>query len=127
MEVRKDLYYTKDHEWLKLEGETALIGLCDYAQEHLGEIVYVELPSEDDEFEAGDAVAAIESTKAASDLFAPVAGSVVEVNEELEDSPELLNEKPYDAWVCKLKLANPDDVKELLSAEDYEKFLAEEA
>ena len=127
MEVKKDLFYTKDHEWLKVDGEEAYIGLCDYAQEHLGEIVYVELPDEDDEFEAGDSVAAIESTKAASDLFAPVAGTVVEVNEELEDAPEMLNEKPYDAWICKIKMEGADDVNELMSAADYEKFLQEEA
>lgn len=127
MEVKKDLFYTKDHEWLKVEGDEAYVGLCDYAQDHLGEIVYVELPDEDDEFDAGDSVAAIESTKAASDLFAPVAGTVVEVNEELEDAPEMLNEKPYDAWICKIKMENAYDVNELMSAEDYEKFLEEEA
>ena len=127
MEVKKDLFYTKDHEWLKVEGDEAYVGLCDYAQDHLGEIVYVELPDDNDEFDAGDSVAAIESTKAASDLFAPVAGTVVEVNEELEDAPEMLNEKPYDAWICKIKMENADDVNELMSAEDYEKFLEEEA
>lgn len=127
MDVKKDLYYTKDHEWLKVEGEEALVGLCDYAQDHLGEIVYVELPDEDDEFDEGDSVAAIESTKAASDLFAPVAGTVVEVNEELEDAPELVNEKPYEAWVCRIKMENPEDVENLMTAEDYEKFLQEEA
>ncbi|MDD7761114.1 MAG: glycine cleavage system protein GcvH [Ezakiella sp.] len=127
MEVKKDLLYTKDHEWLKVEGEEAYVGLCDYAQSHLGEIVYVELPEVDDEFDKEDAVAAIESTKAASDLFAPAGGTVVEVNEELEDSPQLINEKPYEAWVCKLKLSDPEETKELMSAEEYEKFLAEEA
>ncbi|MCI6609592.1 MAG: glycine cleavage system protein GcvH [Ezakiella sp.] len=127
MEVRKGYYYTKDHEWLSLEGDVAACGICDYAQHHLGEIVYVELPSEDDEFAQGDSVAAIESTKAASDLFAPLAGTVTEVNEELEDAPELLNEKPYDAWICKMTLEDPDAVKELMTAEEYEKFLSEEA
>lgn len=127
MEVKKDLLYTKDHEWLKVEGEEAYVGLCDYAQSHLGEIVYVELPEVDDEFDKEDAVAAIESTKAASDLFAPASGTVVEVNEELEDSPQIINEKPYEAWVCKLKLSNLDETKELMNAEEYEKFLAEEA
>lgn len=127
MDVRKDLFYTKDHEWLRVEGDEAYVGLCDYAQSHLGEIVYVELPAEGDAFKAEDTLAAIESTKAASDLFAPVSGEVIEVNEELEDSPQLLNEKPYDAWVAKIKLSDPDEVKKLMDAAAYEKFLAEEA
>lgn len=127
MEVKKDLMYTKDHEWVKIEGEEAYVGLCDYAQDHLGEIVYVELPDVDDEFDVEDAVAAIESTKAASDLFAPMAGVVTEVNEELEDSPELLNEKPYDAWVVKMKLEDASATDDLMNAEEYEKYLAEEA
>ena len=127
MEVKKGLLYTKDHEWVKIEGEEAYVGLCDYAQDHLGEIVYVELPDVDDEFGAEDAVAAIESTKAASDLFAPMAGTVIEVNEELEDAPELLNEKPYDAWVVKMKLEDAAATDGLMNAEEYEKFLAEEA
>ncbi len=127
MEVKKGLLYTKDHEWLKVEGEEAYVGLCDYAQSHLGEIVYVELPDVDDEFAKEDAVAAIESTKAASDLFSPVSGVVTEVNEELEDTPELLNQKPYDAWVVKIKIEDPSQTSELMNAEEYEKFLAEEA
>ncbi|WP_099950865.1 glycine cleavage system protein GcvH [Ezakiella peruensis] len=127
MEVKKDLMYTKDHEWVKIEGEEAYVGLCDYAQDHLGEIVYVELPDVDDEFDVEDAVAAIESTKAASDLFAPMAGVVTEVNEELEDAPELLNEKPYDAWVVKMKLEDASATDDLMNAEEYEKYLAEEA
>ena len=127
MEVKKDLMYTKDHEWVKIEGEEAYVGLCDYAQDHLGEIVYVELPDVDDEFDVEDTVAAIESTKAASDLFAPMAGVVTEVNEELEDAPELLNEKPYDAWVVKIKLEDASATDDLMNAEEYEKYLAEEA
>lgn len=127
MEVKKDLMYTKDHEWVKIEGEEAYVGLCDYAQDHLGEIVYVELPDVDDEFDVEDAVAAIESTKAASDLFAPMAGVVTEVNEELEDAPELLNEKPYDTWVVKMKLEDASATDDLMNAEEYEKYLAEEA
>nr|WP_075573415.1 glycine cleavage system protein GcvH [Ezakiella massiliensis] len=127
MEVKKDLMYTKDHEWVKIEGEEAYVGLCDYAQNQLGEIVYVELPDVDDEFDVEDAVAAIESTKAASDLFAPMAGVVTEVNEELEDAPELLNEKPYDAWVVKMKLEDASATDGLMNAEEYEKYLAEEA
>ena len=127
MEVKKDLMYTKDHEWVKIEGEEAYVGLCDYAQDHLGEIVYVELPDVDDEFDVEDSVAAIESTKAASDLFAPMAGVVTEVNEELEDAPELLNEKPYDAWVVKMKLEDASATDGLMNAEEYEKYLAEEA
>ena len=127
MEVRKDLFYTKDHEWVRPEGDIAYVGLCDYAQSHLGEIVYVELPGEGDTFSAKDALAAIESTKAASDLFTPVSGEVIEVNTELEDSPQLLNEAPFDTWVAKIKMDDPEEVKELMNAEEYEKFVAEEA
>ncbi|MFC4369151.1 glycine cleavage system protein GcvH [Citroniella saccharovorans] len=126
MKVEKGLFYTKDHEWIKVEGNTFTIGLADYAQDHLGDIVYVELPEVDDELEAGDTVASIESVKAASDTFVPIAGKVVEVNEELDDDPALINQDPYGAWIAKLE---SDDINtdELMNDEDYEKFLSEEA
>lgn len=126
MKVEKGLFYTKDHEWIKVEGNTFTIGLVDYAQDHLGDIVYVELPEVDDELEAGDTVASIESVKAASDTFVPIAGKVVEVNEELDDDPALINQDPYGAWIAKLE---SDDINtdELMNDEDYEKFLSEEA
>ena len=126
MKVEKGLFYTKDHEWIKVEGNTFTICLADYAQDHLGDIVYVELPEVDDELEAGDTVASIESVKAASDTFVPIAGKVVEVNEELDDDPALINQDPYGAWIAKLE---SDDINtdELMNDEDYEKFLSEEA
>lgn len=126
MKVEKGLFYTKDHEWVKIEGNEVQVGLSDYAQDHLGDIVYVELPDVDDELEAGDAIASIESVKAASDAFTPFAGKVVAVNEDLDDDPALINSDPYGAWIVKLEVeAAPTD--DMLSAEDYEKFLSEEA
>ncbi|PIE77149.1 MAG: glycine cleavage system protein H [Clostridiales bacterium] len=98
MQVKKDLYYTKDHEWVSVEGNLATIGISDYAQHSLGDIVYVELPEVDEAFDAGDEFAVIESVKAASDAYMPVAGKVVEVNEALEDEPALLNEDAYANW-----------------------------
>ncbi|MDO5689870.1 MAG: glycine cleavage system protein GcvH [Tissierellia bacterium] len=126
MKVEKGLFYTKDHEWVKIEGNEVQVGLSDYAQDHLGDIVYVELPDVDDELEAGDAIASIESVKAASDAFTPFAGKVVAVNEDLDDDPALINSDPYGAWIVKLEVeAAPTE--DMLSAEDYEKFLSEEA
>jgi glycine cleavage system H protein len=126
MKVVKGLYYSKDHEWVKVEGEEALIGITDYAQEHLGDIVYVELPEIDDELEKEEAFSAVESVKAAADVFMPVSGKIIEVNEALEDDPALLNTDPYENWIAKVQLSNKDELEELMSSEEYEKFLAEE-
>ena len=126
MKVLKDLYYTKDHEWLKVEGDEAYIGLTDFAQDSLGDIVYVELPEVDDEFSKEDAFAAVESVKAASDVFMPVDGKIVEVNEALLDEPNLLNEDPYENWIAKIEIADKSQLDELLTAEEYEKLLDEE-
>lgn len=124
MKVEKGLFYTEDHDWIKVEGNVATIGLSDYAQDHLGDIVYVELPEVGDEIEAGDFLAAIESVKAASDVDSPVAGTVKEVNEELDDAPELLNEDPYANWIVKLEIEDFDE-SEFISDEDYQKQMDE--
>jgi glycine cleavage system H protein len=122
--VPEELQYTKSHEWVRTEDDTATIGITDYAQEELGDIVFVELPEEGATFEAGDSFGAIESVKAVSDLYAPVGGEVVEVNEALNDNPEKINEDPYgDGWMIKLSVSDEGD---LLSASDYEQLLEEQ-
>ena len=125
MKVVKDLYYTEDHEWLKVEGEEAYIGLADFAQDSLGDIVYVELPEVDDEFEKEEGFSAVESVKAASDVFMPVDGKIVEINEELLDDPALLNQDPYENWIVKIEMSDKAQIDDLMTAEEYEKFLEE--
>ncbi len=127
MKTLPELKYSKEHEWVKVEGDRAYIGITDHAQDALGDIVFVELPEVGDEIEAGAILGTVESVKAASDIYAPVSGRVVEVNEELEDSPEKINEAPYEAWIAILEMSDPSVLEELMSAEDYEKFCAEEA
>lgn len=126
MKVAKGLFYTKDHEWVKVEGNLAFIGVADYAQHHLGDIVYVELPEVDDEIEKEDSFSAIESVKAAADVYMPISGKVVGVNEELIDDPALLNADPYENWMIKVEITNKEELEELMTSEEYEKFLAEE-
>ncbi len=126
MKVMKDLFYTEDHEWVKVEGNVGTIGMADYAQDSLGDIVYVELPEEDDELEKGEDFAAVESVKAASDVYMPIGGKVIEVNEALMDEPELLNADAYENWMIKIEIADEEEVKDLMTSEEYEKFLAEE-
>lgn len=126
MKVIKDLYYSDDHEWVKLEGDEAYIGITDYAQDQLGDIVYVELPEIDDEFEREESFSALESVKAASDAYIPVDGKVLEVNEDLLDSPELLNSDPYDSWIIKIELSDKSQLEELMNSEEYEEFIVEE-
>lgn len=126
MKVQKGLQYTNDHEWVKVEGDVAVIGVADYAQHHLGDIVYVELPEIDDEIEREEAFSAVESVKAAADIYMPVSGKVVAVNEELIDDPALLNSDPYENWMIKVEMTNKSELDELMTSEDYEKFLAEE-
>jgi len=124
LSVPEELQYTKSHEWVRTEDDTATIGITDYAQEELGDIVYVELPEEGATFDAGDAFGTVESVKAVSDLNTPVGGEVVEVNEALSDNPEKINEDPYgDGWIVKLRVSDEGD---LLSASDYEQLLEEE-
>jgi glycine cleavage system H protein len=126
MEIKKGLFYSKDHEWIKVEGDVASVGISDFAQHSLGEIVYVEMPEEGDEFKAGEVFGVLESVKAASDSFIPVSGEIVEVNEDLEDEPELINEKPYEAWIFKIKLSDVSELDALMSPEGYEEFCNKE-
>jgi glycine cleavage system H protein len=118
------LLYTKEHEWIKIEGDNAIVGITDHAQEMLGEITYVELPKVGKEFETGTEMAVVESSKAASDVFAPVGGEVMEVNQTLETKPELINEDCYKAgWICKLRITDKEAAKKLMSAKEYEEYL----
>lgn len=118
--VIEGLYYTNTHEWVKVEDGFAYIGITDYAQESLGEIVFIELPQEEDTIEEGDELGAIESVKAASDIHCPITGTIVVVNDELEDSPELLNEDPYENWIVKIDMEDESELNKLLSAQEYE-------
>ncbi|MDQ8184497.1 glycine cleavage system protein GcvH [Pelagicoccus sp. SDUM812002] len=124
MSIPADLKYTKDHEWLKLlDGDEALIGITDFAQNSLGDITFVEVPEVGDSFDAGDSFGVVESVKAASDLYMPVDAEVVEVNEALEDSPESVNTSPYDeGWIMKIKVKDPASLSELLDAAAYEEI-----
>lgn len=122
--VVKGLYYTKEHEWVKIEADKAIIGITDYAQEMLGEITYVELPEIDKQVGIGDELAVVESSKAASDVYAPLSGRVTDVNSSLEDKPELINEDCYDAgWICRIELTKKDDVNKLMNSKQYEEYL----
>ena len=124
MSVPEELQYTRSHEWVRTEGDTATIGITDHAQDELGDIVYIELPEEGATFDAGDSFGSVESVKAVSDLYTPVGGEVVEANEALGDNPEKINEDPYgDGWIVKLRVSDEGD---LLSASDYEQLLEEE-
>ena len=118
--------YAKSHEWVDISGETATVGITDYAQSSLGDIVFVELPKVGQEIEAGSTFGSVESVKAVSDLFAPVTGTVTAINESLNAKPETINEAANDTWLIKLTLTNPDEVNGLLSAADYDKFVSEE-
>ncbi|GAB6086502.1 glycine cleavage system protein GcvH [Alkaliphilus crotonatoxidans] len=126
MKTVEGLYYSKDHEWVKVEGNQATIGVTDYAQHQLGEIVFVELPEVDDELNSGDSFGVIESVKAASDAYMPVSGKVLEVNEELVGSPQLVNEDAFSAWMIVVELTNESELEGLMSAEDYHKFCEEQ-
>lgn len=119
-----DVFYTKSHEWVKFEGEEAMIGLTDYAQKKLGDIVFVGLPEVGDNVSAGETMSDVESIKAISEIYAPVTGEVIEINEELLSSPELVNNSPYDAWL--VKIGSITAKEELLSASEYEAFALEE-
>jgi glycine cleavage system H protein len=124
LSVPGDLQYTKTHEWVRSEGDTATVGITEHAQDELGDVVFIELPEEGASFGAGDAFGTIESVKAVSDLYAPVGGEVVEVNEALNEAPEKVNEDPYgEGWIIRLRVSGEGN---LLSAEEYEKVLEEE-
>ena len=125
MSVPEELQYTRSHEWVRTEGDTATIGITDHAQDELGDVVFVELPEVGATLDAGDSFGTVESVKAVSDLYTPVGGEVVEVNEALGDSPEKINEDPYgEGWILKVRVS--DEGAGLLSASEYEQFLEEE-
>lgn len=119
-----DLKYTKDHEWVRLEGGTGTVGITDFAQQQLGDVVYVELPEVGTTLTAGQPFGTIESVKAVSELFAPVSGTVTEVNSGLKDRPDAVNSAPHDSWMIKIQLASAGDADALMSAADYEASLA---
>ena len=122
-----DLKYDREHEWVRVEGDVAVIGISDFAQDQLGEVVYVDLPSAGDELVAGETFGEIESVKSVSELYSPVSGEVAEVNGELREKPELVNEEPYGAgWMLVLRVADPGELAALLTAEEYERPTAEE-
>ncbi|KOR24938.1 glycine cleavage system protein GcvH [Clostridium sp. FAM 1755] len=124
MKVLNNLLYTKDHEWIRVEDNKAYIGITDCAQRMLGDIVFVELPEVDDEIEKGGTFATIESVKAASDSYMPASGTVIEINEELEDNPAALNEEPYENWIIAIELKDKNELEELIKPEDYETICA---
>ena len=123
--VIEGLYYSESHEYVKVEGDFAYVGITDYAQHALGNVVYVEMPEVDDEVEAGEDFGAVESVKAASDLISPVSGTVVEVNEALEDKPELLNEDAFANWIMKVELSDKTELDNLMDAAAYEELCKE--
>lgn len=120
--VVEGLRYSEDHEWVKVEGNVAVIGISDFAQKELGDITYADLPEVDDEVAAGDEFGALESVKASSELLAPVSGKVVEVNPDLEDAPEKINEDAYEAWIIKVEMSDPAQVEALMDAEAYKAY-----
>ena len=122
-----DFKYTKEHEWIKADGKNATVGITNYAQESLGDIVFVELPKAGSDIVAGKTFGSVESVKAVSDLYAPASGVVAEINTELATAPEKINKDAHSAWLIRITLKNPSELNSLLSAQDYEKFVSEEA
>lgn len=119
-----DLYYTKDHEWIKVEGDVATVGITEFAQKQMGDVVYVELPEPGAGFEFHQSIGVVESVKAVSDIYSPLSGEVIEINEGLNDSPELVNEDPHGkGWIIKMKIKDDSELEKLMTASDYEKFL----
>jgi glycine cleavage system H protein len=123
MKVIPSLKYTDKHEWVRMDGEFAYIGITDYAQDQLGEVLFVEMPEVGDELTQGEEYGVVESSKVASDLVAPISGEVVEINEKLDDEPEYINEDPYDAWIVKIKVAEEDELESLLNSDGYESII----
>ena len=122
--VIEGLYYSESHEYVRVEGDFGFIGITDFAQNALGNVVYVDMPEVDDEVEAGEEFGAVESVKAASDLYSPVSGTVVEINEALEDQPELVNQDAFENWIIKVKLNDKSELDSLMDAKAYEAFCA---
>ncbi|WP_109851484.1 glycine cleavage system protein GcvH [Aquimarina sp. AU58] len=127
MNIPEELKYSKDHEWIRIENNIAHIGITDFAQSELGDIVYVELESLDEELNEGEVMGSIEAVKTVSDIFMPVSGTVIEINEELESNPEMVNSDPYTkGWLAKIEISNPDEINDLLDANAYKKLIGAE-
>ena len=128
MTFPEDLKYSKEHEWVRIAGSIATIGVTDYAQDQLGEIVFVELPDEGEEFGKDDALGVVESVKSVNDFYAPISGRVVELNDPVVDSPEIVNEDPYgEGWLVKIEISDQKEMKELMTAKQYEAYIKEES
>jgi glycine cleavage system H protein len=124
MKIPADLKYTQDHEWIRVEGKTAVVGVTDFAQGELGDVVFVEIETEGEELDKGETFGTVEAVKTVSDLFMPVGGKVLEINEDLADEPELVNKDPYGkGWMIKIQIADESELDELLSADDYQKMI----
>jgi len=126
MKVLNGLKYSEDHEWVRVEGNKAYIGITDHAQHSLGDIVFVEIPEVGTELKSGDVLSVVESVKAASDVYSPVSGTIIEVNEELADSPEKINEDPYRSWIAVIEMSDISELDELMDEHEYERFCQEE-
>lgn len=126
MKTVEGLYYSESHEWVKVDGEVAIIGITDFAQKAMGDIVYVDMPEVDDEVSAEEEFGAVESVKAASDLISPVSGTITEINEALEDESGLLNQDPYENWIIKVQMSEPGELDRLMDAEAYAAFCAQQ-
>ncbi len=126
MNIPQGLFYSASHEWIRIDGDNAYLGITDYAQHNLGDIVFVEIPELDSEVNAGDSIAVIESVKAVSEVFSPISGKIIAVNENLEESPELINEDPYENYLAIIGFNDDEEAKKLMSAEEYEAFCIEE-
>lgn len=127
MKIVSGLYYTEEHDWVKVEGNTAYVGISDFAAHALGDIVYVEMPEIEDSFGAGDNFGTIESVKAATDMLMPVSGKIIAVNNALDDEPALINQDPYENWIVQIEINDVSDVEKLMDSVAYEAFCAEEA
>ncbi len=124
MNIPEELKYTEDHEWIKVDGDVATVGITDFAQGELGDIVYVEIETEGESFDASEVFGTVEAVKTVSDLFMPLSGEVMQVNENLEDSPETVNSSPYeDGWMIKIKMSDPSELENLMSAETYQSHI----
>ena len=124
MDIKPELKYTKDHEWIEIDGKIATVGITDYAQGELGDIVYVEIETLDENLEKEEVFGSVEAVKTVSDLFLPVSGKIVEVNQKIENSPEIINEDPYnDGWIIKMEIENEEELNELLNADAYSKLI----
>lgn len=127
MEFPEDLKYSREHEWALVEGKVATVGITDFAQDKLGDIVFVELPAVGDKVTKDEAMGVVESVKAVSDVYSPVSGTVIEINDDLPDSPDMVNEDPYgDGWIVKIQMSDPTDLEDLMDSEAYEAFVAEQ-